>query len=224
MLKARKHREAELKRLRNDVSAARQVEVDDRKLPIPSTVGSVSASARADSFRERWRVLVGLTETVEERTQVEKHPQLASPELVNSAQIFPVSPNLSSNSTRSGMGTPSTYPPANPNGMHGSLYEASVLPIAYDAMALDQPFGNGPNHNIFSESAVNWPDGQPDNGGLLGWFWADSDPTVDVFADVNIDTMDFNVDLEGGMDWHNWVESAKGMEMDAQMNTRNPNG
>ncbi|KAI0455794.1 hypothetical protein F5B21DRAFT_182384 [Xylaria acuta] len=224
MLKARKHRDTELKRLRRDVSTARQVEIDDRKLPVPSTVGSVSASAVADIFRERWRKLIGLAEMVEEHIQVEKYPPSASSEMVNSAQIFAVSPDPNANTTRSGMGSPPNYQPANTGAMNESLYEAIAPLTAYDAMALDQPLSNGTNHNVFSEAIVNWPDGQPDKGGLLGWFWADSDPTVDVFADVNVDAMDLNIDLEGGMDWHNWVESAKGMEMDARANTRNPNG
>ncbi|KAI0468906.1 hypothetical protein F4859DRAFT_516653 [Xylaria cf. heliscus] len=224
MLKARKHRETELERLRRDPSAARQVEVDDRSLPIPSTFGPASASAVADSFRERWRMLVGLTGIVEEHTQVEKHPPFPSSESVNSAQVFPVSPNLSANTARSGISSPLIYPPTNHNAMHEPLYEASAAPTTSEAMAIDQQFINAPNHNVFSEPTMNWPDGQPDNGGLLGWFWADADPAVDVFTDVNMDTMDFNVDLEGGMDWYNWVESAKGMEMDAQARTRNPNG
>ncbi|KAI1748769.1 hypothetical protein F4782DRAFT_341852 [Xylaria castorea] len=224
MLKARKHRDTELERLRRDMSAARQIEVDDRNLPIPSTVGSISAGAAADVFRERWRMLVGLNETAEEHTQVEKHPPSVSSDTANSAQGFHVTPGLSANTARSGMGIPSIYQPANPNAMLESSYEAFAPPTMYDAMALDQSFGNGPNLNVFSEATRNWSDNQPDSGGLLGWFWADTDPTVDVFADVNLDTMDFNVDLEGGTDWHNWVESAKGMEMNAHVNTRNPNG
>ncbi|KAI0857256.1 hypothetical protein F4860DRAFT_362935 [Xylaria cubensis] len=224
MLKARKHRDTELERLRSDTSAARQVEVDDRKLPIPSTVGSISADAAADFFRERWRMLVGLTKIAEEQTQTEKHPPSVFSNTVNSAQVFRATPGPSTNTSRSGVGSPSIYQPANPNAIHESSHEASAPSTAYDAMALDQPFGNGPNLNVFSEDTRNWSGSQPDNGGLLGWFWADTDPTVDVFADVNLDTMDFNVDLEGGIDWHNWVESAKDMEMDAHVNTRNPNG
>ncbi|KAI1736353.1 hypothetical protein F4680DRAFT_265306 [Xylaria scruposa] len=223
MLKARKHRDVELERLRRDVSAARQVELDDRKLPIPSTVGSISAGAAADFFRGRWRMLVGLTELAEEHTKVEKHPPSIFSNTANSAQVFQATPGLSANTTRSGIGSPSIYQPANPNVIHESSHEASAPSTIYDAMALDQPF-NGPNLNIFSEGTRNWSDSQPDTGGLLGWFWADTDPTVDVFADVNLDAMDFNVDLEGGIDWHNWVESAKDMEMDAHVNTRNPNG
>ncbi|KAI0545913.1 hypothetical protein F4679DRAFT_448701 [Xylaria curta] len=224
MLKARKHRDTELERLRRDASAARQVEIDDRKLPIPSTVGSISAGAAADFFRERWRMLVGLTKMVEQHTQVEKQPTSVFSNTANPAQGFQATPSLSMNNTRSGVGSPSIYQPANPNAIHESSHEASAPSTVYDAMALDQPFTNGPNLNIFSEGTRNWSDGQPDTGGLLGWFWADTDPNMDVFADVNLDAMDFNVDLEGGIDWHNWVESAKDMEMDAQANTRKSNG
>ncbi|TGJ78409.1 hypothetical protein E0Z10_g10356 [Xylaria hypoxylon] len=188
MLKARKHRDAELERLRTDI------------------------------FRGRWRRLVGTLEMPEENTQTET-PTLASSELMNSAQSFPNSTGLDPNKTaRAGVGSQPIYSSTNPFTMH----ESSVPLTASDVMALDQPLSNGPQYNVFSETTVDWSDGHPENGGLLGWFWADSDPSIDVFADTGVDAMDFNVDLDGPIDWHNWVESAKGMEMDAHTSARRP--
>jgi hypothetical protein len=48
--------------------------------------------------------------------------------------------------------------------------------------------------------------------GFVPWLWADTDPSVDVFANVDMDAIDVNMDLDGEVDWYNWVESAKGME------------
>ncbi|ORY68879.1 fungal-specific transcription factor domain-containing protein [Pseudomassariella vexata] len=45
MAKARKHRAAEVQRLRGDAGAARQLEIDDRKLPVPKSASSVRDGA-----------------------------------------------------------------------------------------------------------------------------------------------------------------------------------
>jgi len=60
--KARKHREAELDRLRADVRIAAQVELEDLKIPLPSSSSFVPASSDVDGSRVRWRQLVSLPE------------------------------------------------------------------------------------------------------------------------------------------------------------------
>ncbi|KAJ8109716.1 hypothetical protein ONZ43_g6059 [Nemania bipapillata] len=190
MLKARKYREVELGRLRADPFAARQLEVDDQKLPLPATVGSVSASAAADIFRDNWH-FDGLGQN---------------------------------DPTRANVNSQSLYPSMDPLAMHESLHDTSVTAGACDTMAVDdQPFNSGLQFNAFSETTIDWPGGHPESGGLLGWFWADSDPSVDVFADAGTGSMDFNMNLDGEIDWLNWVESAKGMEMDAHTSANKPN-
>jgi hypothetical protein len=46
-----------------------------------------------------------------------------------------------------------------------------------------------------------------------GFLWADSDPSVDVFSNFDIDSMEFSMDMDvdNEEDWYHWVESAKGM-------------
>ncbi|KAI0415215.1 hypothetical protein F5X98DRAFT_229008 [Xylaria grammica] len=210
-LKAQKHRESELGRLRGDASAARRLEMDDRKLPVPSTVGSVSATAAADISRGRWRKLVGVSEMPEENTQIETTPLPPALALANSAQIFPDDAGAGPDDTT--RASPGSQPYSNP------LATREPVPTAPDVMALDPPSSHGPQYNVFSPTTVDWSDGHPESGGLLGWFWADCDPNVDVFADAGAEAMDFNVDF-GEMDWQNWVESAKGMEMDAHASAR----
>ncbi|KAF2969758.1 hypothetical protein GQX73_g3860 [Xylaria multiplex] len=218
MFKARQHRDAELERLRGDESAARQLEIDDRNLPVPSTVGSVSASTAADISRGKWRRLVGISEISQDNTFTETRT-LPSFELTNSAQDFLGSPGVGLNNAVTADAAPQPiYSSMTPFPMH-----ASGPPATSDAMAVDHLLSNGPQYNVFSETPLDWSDGHPENNGLLGWFWADSDPNMDIFADVGIDSMDFNADLDGAMDWHSWVESAKGMEMDAHTNASRPN-
>ncbi|KAJ5086425.1 hypothetical protein NUU61_007732 [Penicillium alfredii] len=55
------------------------------------------------------------------------------------------------------------------------------------------------------------PDDQASGPGLVPWLWADEDPSVGMPADVAAD-VDFNMDLDGDVDWYNWVDSAKGIE------------
>ncbi|KAI3330575.1 hypothetical protein F4824DRAFT_330244 [Ustulina deusta] len=219
MLKARKHRDNELERLRTDVSAARQLEIDDRKLPVPSTVGSVSAgsgsvsaSDAADIFRGRWRRLVGISKIPNEYIQTENQALHPSFEPIHSTQTFPDFAGPEPNTmARNIADSQSIYASTNPVAMQ----ESSIPLTTPDVITLDQSLNNEPEYNGFSETTINWSNGHPGGGGLLGWFWADADPTIDVFADIDMDPMGFNVDLDGTMDWHNWVESAKGMEMDA---------
>ena len=58
-------------------------------------------------------------------------------------------------------------------------------------------------------SQQEWMNGASMGSG--GFLWADSDPSTDVFSNFDIDSMDFNMDVDGEEDWYHWVESAKGM-------------
>lgn len=223
MLKARMHRDCEIRRLRDDAPAARQLEIDDRKLPVPSTAGSVSASAAADIFRENWRRLVGISATPEEHMQARAQTSSASLLPMVSAQAFLDPTNIDLNYTiRTDIGSQPTYPLTNPAATHEFLYQAPFDSTALDTIPLNEAFSNAPGFNSFSETTVNWPNSHPNSGGLLSWFWADIDPTADVVADASMGTMDFNLDLDVEMDWHDWVESVKGIEMDTHASTSKP--
>ncbi|KAI0099846.1 hypothetical protein GGR51DRAFT_534605 [Nemania sp. FL0031] len=225
MFKAKRHRDAELGRLRGDAFAARQLEAEDRRLPIPSTVSSVSADAAADIFRENWRKLVGLLETPEEYIQSGEQISPDSFTSVGSTQKFPSPAGPGPNdAVGASMNPQSICPLTNLPTMQESSHQISMPSRASDAMVIDDPFANGLQFNAFSEPTIDWSGGHPESNGLLSWFWADADSSTDVFAGIDIDTMDFNVNLDGEIDWHNWVESAKGMEMNAHTNANNPNG
>ncbi|GAP90210.1 putative transcription fungi [Rosellinia necatrix] len=216
--KARKHREAELERLRGDPSAARQLEMNDRGIPVPSTVGHESSSAIADVFQERWRRLVGISEQSGGHTQKGEQPS-PSFELLKSARSFPDSGHNSWNNVPETV----TGPPVPHTSVTGmNRHEGSIPLSSYDVMALDQPLRTESQFNAVAETSSSWSGSHPGNDGLLGWFWEGSNPTIDTFTDVDIDTMDFNVNMDEAVDWHNWVESAKSMEADAHVGTSNP--
>ncbi|KAJ3580455.1 hypothetical protein NPX13_g99 [Xylaria arbuscula] len=215
MLKARKHRDQELQRLRHDRAAAQQLDVDDRYLPMPLTVGPVSAHDAADVFRKKWRGLVGIPEQSNDFSQTEN---LSSPPPTKQAHMAFNSVELNPNN----LAEPVTdFQPIYTSASNAAI-PGSLMPSTPDIMMFNQPLNNGPQFNAFSEATLDWPNDHSENGGLLGGFWADSDPTTDIFADINMDPMDFNFDLDGAVDWHNWVESAKGIEMDAQASANRP--
>jgi hypothetical protein len=70
-----------------------------------------------------------------------------------------------------------------------------------------------PSYNAVPAVSTTGPTGP----NFIHWLWADADPSVDVFANVDIDAINnVNMDLDNEVDWYNWVESAKDMEWNAE--------
>ena len=73
----------------------------------------------------------------------------------------------------------------------------------------------GASYNTFPSVPTDWSTARsigPDPG---PWLWADADPSVDIFSNLDADSTDVNMDFDGEVNWDNWVESVKNMEMDA---------
>jgi hypothetical protein len=70
----------------------------------------------------------------------------------------------------------------------------------------------GPSDHPFPTVPMDWPDSRTMGIGSVPWLWADADPSFDMFSNLDVDTIDVNMDLDDGMNWYDWVESAKGME------------
>lgn len=64
MLKARKHRDAEVDRLRADPQAAARLELEHQRMPLPSSSGQNPTGSSDIVIRERWRQLVTATGSV----------------------------------------------------------------------------------------------------------------------------------------------------------------
>jgi hypothetical protein len=216
MLKARLRRDAELKRLREDPIAAQQLEIDDRRLPVPSTDDTIAPGDVADKFRKAWCRLVGLTNSPEEGTQTPA--QTLTERQASYSLPQPMAPSYTSDS-----GTvPATTLASQPPYLAATSDSSVPIPI-YDSMSLDQPSGYEPNSYFPSQANIDWSNSHLENSGLLGWFWADADPNVNVFPNIDAE-MDMSLDLDSGMDWHGWVESAKGMEVDAHVSASRDGG
>lgn len=176
--KARKHRDAELERLRSDLQAAERLEADDTTLPVPTSAGPFPAGSNpVEYFRERWRQRL-----VESRPTMRPHRRYGP---------GTVSKPLEHSTHATRLSTPSSL-------------LAGPSPACEPADYATSNF----------QSASNFVTGQteePLGNGVMPWLWAspEMDPSMDVVANNDLD-------FDGQLDWHDWVDSAKGMEWDAR--------
>jgi hypothetical protein len=214
--KARKHRGVEIERLRSDPRAAEWLEMEDQSIPVPGSPGPFPAGSNVvELFRERWRQLLGMPEAAVHDTQTPGHSgpgaSSASTYLTYTTQPSTSSiPTYNANNLVSNAAFKPAYvkasglqTPANQNLPNSTSPDPIMTNSPHD-FAMGQTAG--PSYDAVS--AAPWTMGP----GFVPWLWADTDPSVDVFANVDMDAIDVNMDLDGEVDWYNWVESAKGME------------
>ncbi|KAI2632862.1 hypothetical protein GGS21DRAFT_539788 [Xylaria nigripes] len=222
MLKAQKHRNAELERLRSDATAARLLEIDDRKFPAPWSVGGVSNDPAAGVFQDRWRGVVGLSH---QPTSVSLNKSTSlNPEIADTTwtpgESYPNSHNMKANDVEP---QPISTPIFGHIQSSAIGYESRAetrMPLSsYGTTMLDQS-GGGAINNGFLGPTADWFDGQHLNDRQVGWLWTEADTNMDTIVDLDsdMDLPSINFDSDGGMDWNNWVEYAKGIERDSQTN------
>lgn len=218
MTQARTHRDAELERLRSDPQAAERLEMEDQMIPVPGSPGPFPAGSNVvELFRERWRQLLAIPEghALNMQTLGQSAPSSASPSAHSSYTAQPVTnpvPPYSADGLGSITALEATYPRASGLQTSQNLPSNSSLdpqPIITTTLPNDFTMGQtaGPSYDAVPASI---------GPGLVPWLWADADPNNDGFANVDVDAIDVNMDLDGEMDWYNWVESAKGMEWDSR--------
>lgn len=224
---ARKHRNAELNRLRADQQAAVSLEMAGQNIPIPLSSGPFSRGSSVDVFRERWRQLVAMPEghgdgantsesyvadvaapsmqTAYTNQPTVTLPDAYSPGVFDSNMTF--EPNhLGTSGQHADDQTPHStstknLQPATTAITPRSFASAQALAPSYDPFATAVP--------------ADWSDGRTaaPGPGSVPWLWAgDADPSVDLFSNAGVGPVDGNVELNGEVDWYNWVESARGME------------
>ena len=204
MHKARRHRDAEIARLRMDSQAASTLDAEDQKMPVPTSSGPFLAASSVDFFRERWRELVGLSgQNSSYSTQPSKLPVADTRERTANSQQS-VSPDATYISN--------DWPANFSDIQHPTLLESAGLggPVQSAVPALGQAASSN------NALPTDWAS-QVNGLGSGPWLWADTDPSVDVFSGLDFDFGDVNMDLDGDIDWYNWVESAKGMDWNTTM-------
>ena len=223
MAQARKHRDAELERLQGDSQAAERLELEDHRMPLPGSPGPFPAGANVfDLFRERWRQLVATPEQLGDSTRISGLPgegASVDPTYTSQSDMGSVpaysAGDLSSNGTFQPPYLGVSGPQADPSLpiTTSSPWGPDMTTTAPSEVELGQTVGQP--YNNLSPVPADWSDGRNMGPGFVPWLWADADPSVDVFANVDVDALDVNMDLDGGVNWHTWVESAQGMKWDA---------
>lgn len=183
--KARRHRDAELERLRRDPQAAQSLEDEDRHTPQPDSPGPLPGVDSAESFRERWRQLLAMPANPQDEAL-----------------------GLESAHFQSSLPQSCGVPLSNLPGRNFSQGGLDMVTNTPSQSAAEQPA---------SWSWTPCPKAHGDlDAGFGAWMWADADPTVDIFANMDVEAVNLNMELDGEIDWNNWVESAKGMECPSQ--------
>ena len=215
--KARNHRDAELERLRNDPQAAERLEMEDQKIPVPASPGPFpNGSNVIELFRERWRQLLAIPEGPgsDTRTPRQSGPMVTGPSVQSTYTTQPSTSSITAYNAGD-LGSITTFEPTYlgasgppvrqnvPSNPPTDLQSATTTnEPGYFAMGQTA----GPPYNAFPAVPTNWFTGP----GSVPWLWADADPSVDVFANVDVDATDVNMDLDGEVNWYNWVENCQG--------------
>jgi hypothetical protein len=214
--KGTKHRETELDRLRNDTSDAEKLLNEYSNAPLPSSTGHFLAGSNAAGiFLEQWKQLVNFpTQDISSRTQgVSSCVAEPSTTSISGASLGELpGMGLSSNSTS----IPSTQAwnytvgaAHNPEASFSTNLGLSLNASGYGAEPFESPMPPALEHTApaFLDNMLST---QPIRDGVMSSLWND-----DFFEHVELGTRDNNMDLDSDIDWYNWVESAKGMEWDA---------
>ena len=225
MNKAHQHRDAELARLRTDQQAATKLEMEDQHIPVPPSSWPFSTVPSVDIFRERWRLLVGLPKGSEKGTDMQ------TPEIFDGASAGLSMPQASAGQPTAKhtsihhSGDQRATMTQEPNYLGTSEQQAgqkSVESWNFNPPTLaDAPTDLAPNDGQWSSynpSAVHadFSDSHSRSSNFFTWPWPDADYSVDVLDDLDIDVIGADMDLDGEVDWRDWVDSARSMECDTR--------
>lgn len=202
MGQARQHREKELERLRGDAPAAERLEREDRKMPVPSSNPGLSPAEEtnvAEFFIKRWHQLLvpvpakaGYTvsaTTCAPGDNVTRAASLSDPFF---ATIFDTQSDMERHSQSA---VEPTYHGGSHSGQNLSSAPSNDLGPALSTTNSVDPFGM--NNLTPAHQAV-----------VVPWLWADNSTPAESSS------LDITMDLDGEVDWYNWVESAKEVEWD----------
>lgn len=210
MGKARKYRQLELGRLGSDPEAAQLLEQHYQSLPIPSSSGPFPpGSHSADLFLERWRELVLNQTDPRGSTVISGFGHINSPP-----------PPMDSHHTAQLTAHPAVALPASgikspfitaqghfPGAIWSKVDVQTMTSDTNIGVEADRPvISLNNNFPMASASAYGDPETVP-------WLWSYEGPQIDI-ANLAEEPVDYNMEIDGEVNWYNWVESAKGVEWD----------
>lgn len=204
MAKARKHRQAELDRIRGNPATIARLEIEDRNIPVPGSSGPFPNGKSEDSLLKHWRSLFNdsANESHRDATDVTAQAEIPSaqtPETLHRGLI-----------DGSGFGQQNVWP----NTSFEAVDNLSSSNAGSSADLRMQPFSgfsSGQIDGSFGSPYIlptDWSGGQSIGSGFTPWLWADTDPKSDIFADLDV-----SMDVDSDMNWSDWLQSATGMEL-----------
>lgn len=212
MATARKHRDSEVERLRADPSAAEALEFEEQSMPQPGSAAHFPAGSDVVGlFRDRWHQLLSLGGT--EGPAPEIIHTLATPVGQASSNASPqgfteTGSKASLQSSYLGPDNSHTVQSLSPTGLVDSGYPTGSFSSGPAASPAEHATSGDPS---LSSELMDWSSSQTGPLGFTPWLWADTDPNLDVFANVDSDS-DLGMNLNGEVNWYDWVESTKHMQ------------
>jgi hypothetical protein len=223
MTKARKHRDAEIQRLRgSDEHTIDELEQSDRNVPTPASSGPVKSDEGEEVFRKHWRRLFASSPWPENQGQA----------MLGVDSYYPPTGSVSGTST--GPAPPSAptgnvYGPYETWSMAGSAPVTNPSPSSFAPVpagwqqsgGLPAQGGEARQWNAANPATpsipVDWSTGQATNvyPSFSPWAWAEGEPQLhsnfrDNVASGGVESQ--QMDLDADVDWNTWLESAASME------------
>ncbi|KAK3941018.1 fungal-specific transcription factor domain-containing protein [Diplogelasinospora grovesii] len=240
MARARRHRQQELERLRDDPRAVQDLEMEDATIAAPARDGPFPDTVSVELFRERWRKLVSASSAGKAPAPPAEVPprNSVSPRVMSSSGItaHDSAGPLSISPQRFQVQRHSSPAPGQQQQQHGGNIAVPSRPSAqistpssgsdisglmdHQQQSLPPPYNNPfqplPSQQDSISAGHHGSDPRTIGYNYSPWLWADSDPSSDVFGNVPLDDGDLNMDLDLDTDvavnWQDWLESVRGME------------
>jgi hypothetical protein len=236
--RAKKHRDAELARLRGDPATAEQLYQSNLKRDPPSTFSALPTSIKCSIAQDRWRKLVHLPSTPPisgcgPYEEVYPFPGLsrtsAGSIAAGHAAIRAADEQRADEIVEAAIANP-TFTPTQimplvfPSRQSGMDTMSVARDITFGFASVDIP---APDHNV-----LNSPDPAaaplPDDDYPPVWLWNTRHvPEPDEPANAALGGEDGDVNMDEGLegfDWQNWQESIRGYEMETGGASNGVNG
>ncbi|KAK8062189.1 transcriptional regulator family: Fungal Specific TF [Apiospora hydei] len=233
LAKARRHRIAELERLRRDSSAVRVLEEEDKKSShVPASSGSCPLGVDAvEAFRSRWRQTLAAIPDTASQQKPGSSTTFPTQEDVHASDLAVLAGHMAFPSALPGMGYGDTGFP-NPNNTGGTMTQGYLAPpnprgataAGHQTTRPEPDRSAAPSFMTASPSistggqvpstgfAMNPVPGYDPQAFSPSWLWADMDPYADVFGGLEGSPGDKGMELDHDMNWSDWVQSARHME------------
>ncbi|KAL1850533.1 hypothetical protein Plec18170_006818 [Paecilomyces lecythidis] len=224
MHKGRSHRASELNRLRADPEAAARLELEDERIPVPSSPGPFPTKPAVDFFRERWRQLLAISDRSEHDLykdntssgeDVDLSTQRGDLTQSNASQITGYS--LSGSSFN--MAVEETHLDTRKEQFSQGIGDTNAKEVGLVDIRNTLPLGETARaaQNTLPTTSADWSDSHAIDQDFTLWPLADVEYQNDPFSNVDIDPIDSDMGLDSDTSWYNWLNSVNEMEWDARI-------